>query len=119
LHVLTADRIKLVVAVLALAAGIGGYYYLADKTLLLRVVVLLGALAVAVAIAMQTELGRAAWEFTKESRQELRKVVWPSRKETTQMTLVVVAMVVIVSIFLWLVDWGLLAAVKALTGQRS
>jgi preprotein translocase subunit SecE len=114
-----ADRIKLVVAVLALAAGIGGYYYLADKTVLLRVVALLGALAVAVAIAMQTELGRAAWTFTRESRQELRKVVWPSRKETTQMTLVVVAMVVIVSLFLWIVDWGLLSAVKALTGQRS
>ena len=106
-------------AVLALAAGIGGYYYLGDQTLVVRVLALLGALAVAVAIAMQTELGRATWTFTREARQELRKVVWPSRKETTQMTLVVVAMVVIVSLFLWVVDWGLLAAVKALTGQRS
>ncbi len=116
---LTADRIKLVLAVLALSAGIGGYYYLADQTLVVRVLVLLGALAVTVAIAMQTEPGRAAWEFTKEARQELRKVVWPTRKETTQMTLVVVAMVILVSLFLWVVDWGLLAAVKALTGQRS
>jgi len=117
--VLTADRIKLVVAVLALVAGIGGYYYLGDQTTLVRVVVLFVALAVTAAVAMQTEPGRAAWVFTKEARQELRKVVWPTRKETTQMTLVVVAMVILVSLFLWIVDWGLLAAVKALTGQRS
>jgi preprotein translocase subunit SecE len=109
----------LVAAVLALAVGIGVYYYLGDKSLLLRVLVLLGALAATAAIAMQTEPGRGAWEFTKEARQELRKVVWPTRKETTQMTLVVVAMVILVSLFLWVVDWGLLAAVKTLTGQRS
>jgi len=117
--VLTADRIKLVLAVLALVAGIGGYYYFNNMSLLVRVLVLLGALAVTVVIGMQTETGRGAWTFTKEARQELRKVVWPTRKETTQMTLVVVAMVILVSLFLWFVDWGLLAAVKALTGQRS
>jgi preprotein translocase subunit SecE len=117
--VLTADRIKLVLAVLALIAGIGGYYYFGDMSLLVRVLVLLGALAVTVVIGMQTEPGRAAWTFTKEARLEMRKVVWPTRKETTQMTLVVVAMVVLMSLFLWVVDWGLLAAVKALTGQRS
>ena len=116
---LTADRIKLVLAVLALVAGIGGYYYLGDKTLLVRVLVLLGALAVTVAVALQTELGRATWTFGKEAQIELRKVVWPSRKETTQVTLMVVLMVIAVSIFLWLVDWGLLTAVKSLTGQRS
>jgi preprotein translocase subunit SecE len=115
----TADRIKLVLAVLALAAGIGGYYYLADKLLLVRVLVLLGAAVVTVVIAMQTEFGRGAWTFAKESRQEIRKVVWPSRKETVQVTLVVVAMVVAAALFLWIVDWGLLAAIKALTGQRS
>jgi len=104
---------------LALAAGIGGDYYLGDQTLVVRLLALFGALAVTVAIAMQTETGRAAWTFAQEARQELRKVVWPTRKETTQMTLVVVAMVILVSLFLWVVDWGLLAAVKALTGQRS
>ena len=116
---LTADRIKLVLAVLALAAGIAGYYYLGDKSTLVRVLVIFGALAVTVALALQTELGRGAWNFTKEAQIELRKVVWPTRKETVQVTLVVVVMVLAVSIFLWLVDWGLLAAVKALTGQRS
>ena len=116
---LTADRFKLVLAVLALASGIAGYYYLGDKTLVVRVLALLGALAVTVAIAMQTELGRAAWAFGKDAQIELRKVVWPSRKETVQVTLMVVVIVIAVSIFLWFVDWGLLAAVKALTGQRA
>jgi preprotein translocase subunit SecE len=50
---------------------------------------------------------------------ELRKVVWPTRKDTVQITLVVVAMVVFVALFLWIIDWGLLAAVKALTGQGA
>ena len=116
---LTADRFKLVLAVLALVAGVVGYYYLGDKTLLVRVLVLLGALVVTVAVAMQTDLGRAAWGFGKEAQIELRKVVWPSRKETVQVTLMVVVLVIAVSIFLWFVDWGLLAAVKALTGQRA
>jgi preprotein translocase subunit SecE len=115
----TADRIKMTVAVLVLAAGIGGYYYLGDRALALRVLTILGAFVVAVVIALQTEPGRAAAAFTRESTVELRKVVWPTRKETAQVTMVVVAMVIFVAIFLWFVDWALLAGVKALTGQGS
>lgn len=114
-----ADRIKMVLAVLAVVAGIGAYYYLGDKALFIRVLAVLGSVIVAAAIALQTETGRTAWAFAKEAQVELRKVVWPTRKETTQMTLVVVVMVIVVAIFLWFVDWGLLAAVKALTGQRA
>ena len=114
-----ADRIKLVLAVLALGAGIGGYYVLGDKALLVRVLVLLAALAVAAGIALTTASGRAAREFTREALVELRKVVWPTRKETAQVTLVVVAMVVFVALFLWIADWALLEAVKALTGQGA
>ena len=116
---MTADRIKLVLAVLAVIAGIGGYYILGDKSLLVRVLVLLAALGVAVVIAYQTILGRAAWAFAREAQVELRKVVWPNRKETMQVTLVVVAMVLILAVFLWIVDWALLAGMKALTGQGS
>jgi len=114
-----ADKIRLGLAVLALVAGIGGYYYLGDKALLIRVLVLLAALAVTVVIALTTVTGRAARDFTRESLVELRKVVWPTRKDTVQITLVVVAMVVFVALFLWLIDWGLLSAVKALTGQGA
>jgi preprotein translocase subunit SecE len=114
-----ADKIRLGLAALALVAGIGGYYYLGDKALLIRVLVLLAALAVTVVIALTTAVGRAAREFTRDSLVELRKVVWPTRKDTVQITLVVVAMVVFVALFLWIIDWGLLAAVKALTGQGA
>jgi preprotein translocase subunit SecE len=117
--VLTADRIKMVLAVLVLAAGIGGYYYLGDKPPVVRVLVFLGALIAAAAIALTSAPGRAAWAFGRESMVELRKVVWPTRKETGQVTVVVVAMVIFVSLFLWVVDWVLTYGVKVLTGQGS
>ena len=104
---LTADRIKLLVAVLALAAGIGGYYYLGDKSLLLRVLVLLGALAVTVAISMQTEPGRAAWTFTKEARQELRKVVWPTQEQLVTYFAVVMVFVIVMMTLVSVLDLAL------------
>jgi len=115
----TADRIKMIVAVLVLFAGIGGYYYLGDKALVVRVLAVLGGFVAAIAIALQTETGRSAAAFAREALVELRKVVWPTRKETAQVTMVVVAMVLFMAVFLWFVDWLLLAGVKALTGQGS
>ena len=118
-HEVTVDRLKLIAALLALFAGIGGYYALGDKTLLVRVLVLLGALAVATGLALATATGRAAWEFVRESQVELRKVVWPTRKETVQVTMVVVAMVIIMALFLWLTDWATASAVKAIISPRK
>ncbi len=116
---LTVDRIKMVLAVLVLVAGIVGYYYLGETVLVVRVLVFLGALIVAAGIALTSAPGRAAWAFGRESLVELRKVVWPTRKETGQVTLVVVAMVIFVSLFLWFVDWILTYGVKVLTGQGT
>ena len=115
----TADRLKLVAAVLILVVGVGAFYYLGDKADWIRWLTLLVVAGVAIGVAAQTEAGRAGWEFVKGSRMELRKVVWPTRKETVQTTLVVVAMVVSIALFLWVVDWGLIKAVQALTGGRS
>ena len=109
----------MVVAVLVLVAGIGAYYYLGGKPDYIRLLTLLGAGAVAVAVAMQSETGRSAWEFAKGARVELRKVVWPTRKETIQVTLTVVVMIILVALFLWIVDWLLVVGIKALTGQGS
>lgn len=106
------------VSVLILGIGIGAFYYLADQAEWIRIVGLLVSGAAAVAVAMQSTPGQMAWEFAKSSRVELRKVVWPTNKETMQMTLVVVVIVTLIALFLWMVDWGLLKAVKALTGQR-
>jgi preprotein translocase subunit SecE len=114
-----ADRIKIALAVLLLAAGLVGFYYFGEQPAIVRVLMVLGGAAVAVVVGLSTALGRQLWEFTKAARGELRKVVWPSNKETMQVTLVVFAMVVLVALFLWVVDWGLLKVMKALTGQGT
>jgi preprotein translocase subunit SecE len=110
------DNIKLIVAVLLIAGGIGGFYYYADQSQLLRVAGLLVIAGVAIAIAMQTQLGRGIWEFATDARAEVRKVVWPTRQETVQTTLVVVVVVLLVAIILWVLDMTLLWAVRSLVG---
>ena len=102
------DLVKWVGAFVILGGGIAGFYYWSDESLLLRVVGLLVLSAAALFVAVQTEKGRAAWEFVRESHTEVRKVVWPTRKETTQTTLIVIAMVGLVAVILWVLD-GLLA----------
>ncbi len=111
------DRFKLLAAVLLLTAGIVAFYWFVEHSLLVRVIALLAVAGVAIAIVLQTAIGRNTWQFVQESRNELRKVVWPTRAETTQTTLVVIAMVLVVGILLWLLDMFLLWAVQLLTGQ--
>ena len=115
---LTIDRLKLGLAVILVALGIGAFYYLGAQALWVRYLIFAAALGASVATAAQTNPGRGAWSFAKEARIELRKVVWPTRKETIQMTLVVILMVVLVAAFLGLVDWALIKILQALTGQR-
>jgi len=112
-----ADKIKLAVAALILAAGMVAFYTLSEQSTLLRTLGLLVLVGVSAAIALQTEVGRSGWSFVAGARTEARKVVWPTRKETTQTTLMVVVMVVIVGILLWLLDMGLVWAVKVFTGN--
>lgn len=114
-----ADKLKLTLAVLIVAVGIGGFYYFGDKPDLIRVATVLVAAGIAVAVAMQTAAGRNAWEFGKGARMELRKVVWPSNKETVQVTMIVIVLVVLVAIFLWGIDWGLHKIVTAVTGHGT
>ena len=111
------DTFKLVLAIAVLLAGIGGFYYYADASLLYRVLGLVGMVVVAVGIALTTGTGHAILSFGREARAEVRKVVWPTRQETVQTTLMVVVAVIILGIFLWLVDMVLLKAVQLLTGQ--
>ena len=110
------DKVKLLLAMVPLAAGIGAYYYFGDQPAWIRVIGLLVAGGVSVMIALQTELGRVAWAFRREAIIEVRKVVWPTRKETTQTTLVVLVVVILMAILLWLLDMFLAWAVRFLTG---
>src|SRR5690606_41866105 len=105
--------------VLSLSAGMVRYYSDGDQPAYLLVLMVLAAALATAAVANQTERGPRLWEFVKGARSEMRKVVWPSNKETVQVTLVVFAMVFAIALFLWIVDWGLLQAMQALTGRRA
>jgi len=109
------DKLKMAVAVLLLAGAIGAFYYFGEQSTLIRVSGLLTVAVVSALILLSTAPGRTAKAFFVESRQEARKVVWPSRKETTQTTMFVVAMVMLVAIFLWMLDMFLGWAVRGLT----
>lgn len=109
-----ADTIKLVLAVGLLAAGVVGFYVYEDQPQLYRVLALLAVVAVAVAVGVTTNAGRALWGFLQESRTEVRKVVWPTRQETIQTTLVVLVVVLIAAIFLWLMDMFLFWAIDSI-----
>jgi len=111
-----ADKLKLALSVLILAGGIGGFYFFGDRPAIVQWGALLAGLGVAAGVAALTAPGRAAWEFAKAARVELRKVVWPTRKETLQMTLVVFVMVVLIALFIWVLDWVLLKTITAITG---
>ena len=111
------DTVKLVAAAVLLVAGIYGFYYFAAYSTLLRVVGLLVIGGGAAAVALQTEQGRRLWQFAGDARTEVRKVVWPTRQETVQTTLVVIVMVLILGIILWLFDMILIGILRFLTGQ--
>jgi preprotein translocase subunit SecE len=110
------DKILLTVSVLPMAAAIGGFYYFADYPTWIRVIALLVAVGISGLIALQTAPGKAAWAFRREAIIEVRKVVWPTRKETMQTTMVVVSVVLIMALLLWLLDMFLAWAVRFLTG---
>ncbi len=111
------DTAKLVIAALLLIGGIFAFYFFEGYSVLLRVVALLVISGAAAAVAFQTERGRALWQFVSDARMEVRKVVWPTRQETIQTTLIVIVMVLVVGIILWLFDMMLMAILRFLTGQ--
>ncbi len=112
------DKIKLIIAVGLVAAGIFGFYYYESETAFLyRLLGMLTAFIVSLVIAKQTLIGTASWDFGRSAYVEIRKVVWPTRQETFQTTLIVIIMVTIIGIMLWLFDRVLLMGVQALTGQ--
>ena len=106
------DTVKLAAAILLLLLGIAAFYYFKDQALLYRVLGMLALVIVGVAVFLTSSQGRALKEFMKASRTEMRKVVWPTRRETLQTTMVVIVMVLLVGIFLWLLDMFLGWAVK-------
>jgi len=111
------DTVKLAVALTLLGGAVFAFYWYADQSLLMRVLGLIGVAVVSTLIASQTALGRSTWTFIGSTRTEVRKVVWPTRAETTQTALAVLFVVVLMGVVLWLLDMFLLWAIRLLTGQ--
>ena len=98
------DKVKLAIAILLVVGGIVGFYWFGDQALLYRVLGLLAVIGVAVAIAATTEMGKRIVAFGRSASMEMRKTVWPTRKETTQTTLIVVVFVTVLGILIWIID---------------
>ena len=111
------DNIKLALALSILLAGVVGFYWFDHVAMAWRVLALLGLMGLAVGLVALTSLGRGLFGFSRDARTELRKVVWPTRQETLQVTLSVLVLVLIVGVFLWLVDALLFWGVRMITGQ--
>lgn len=118
------DILKQIISVILVVSGVAGFYYfsvdrgeLKEIALLYRVLGLVFIMSVVLGMMLTTELGQKVWGFAIESRQEIRKVVWPTRDETIRTTLLVFAMVFIVGFVLWLLDMFLFWGVRILTGQ--
>ena len=99
-----ADKAKLAGSVLLLLASIFAFYYLGKQDLWLRVAALLALIVAAVALFFTSEPGKQLIAFGRDAVREVKKVVWPTRKEAGQMTGYVFAFVVVMALFMWLTD---------------
>ena len=111
------DNLKLGAAILFLVGAIYAFYHFEEQLLVVRVLGLLAVAGIAVFIAAQSSTGKSIMGFISGAQSEVRRVVWPTRAETTQTTLAVLVIVLIMGILLWLFDMVLLAAIQTLTGQ--
>ncbi len=111
------DTLKLLLSAAFLMGGLYGfYYYENDIALPLRVLMVLGGTGVGIALAMTSVQGHQLWQFIQGSRVELRKVVWPTRQETTQTAIAVFVFTLILALFFWALDSGLLWLTRRLVG---
>lgn len=99
-----ADRAKVVLAVAAVVAGVIGFYLFGQQPAIVRVSAVLAGLLVGAGIGYTSGPGQRFFAFSRDAWNETKRVVWPDRKETTQVTLIVFAFVVAMALFLWLVD---------------
>ena len=112
-----ADTAKIVVAGLLVLGGIAGFYVLSTHADWLRWLAVVAGLALGAVVFAASGSGRAFWTFMQTARQELRKVVWPTRQETGMTTAVVFGFVIIAGLFFWGLDVFLSWATRLLTGQ--
>ncbi|TDJ33213.1 MAG: preprotein translocase subunit SecE [Gammaproteobacteria bacterium] len=110
------DWLKWIVVYAVVGAGVFGNWYYQDQSMLYRVLGLLVLAIVALLTLVQTQKGRAAWDLLKDARSEIRRVVWPTRQETVQTTMIVLVLIMVFSLILWLLDSGLSWLVSTVIG---
>ena len=111
------DILKLLIAAVVLVGGLYGYYfYQNDYPMAVRVLMVLLGAGVGITIAMMSTQGQRLWHFIQGSRVELRKVVWPTRTETTQTAIAVFVFTLVMALFFWGLDSGLLWLTRWLVG---
>lgn len=110
------DTVLLLLAVTAVVGGIAAFYALAGQlNVAVRVALVLAGLGLAAGLAYQTAVGKNMWSYIRGSQVELRKTTWPTRQESLQATLMIAAVVLVFAVMVWLLDSGLLWAVKHVT----
>ncbi len=111
------DIIKLLSAAAAIVGGLYSYYFFEFQVSLpLRVLMVLGGTGAGITIAMTSTQGQRLWSFIQGARVEIRKVVWPTRQETTQTAIAVFVFTLIMGVFFWVLDSGLLWLTRKLVG---
>jgi preprotein translocase subunit SecE len=113
------DIIKLLLAAGVLVGGLYSYYYFLEIALPLRVLMVLGGLAAGITVAMSSTQGQRLWAFIQGARIEIRKVVWPTKQETTQTAIAVFVFTIIMALFFWGLDSFLLWLTRTLVGSTG
>ncbi|WP_295687645.1 preprotein translocase subunit SecE [uncultured Nevskia sp.] len=113
------DTLLLISALALLIGGLAVYYVFLELPKSVRLLLLLGSIAAAVAAVYRTAIGHSLWSHVQGARVELRKVVWPTRQESLQTTLIIAIFVLIVALMMWGLDATLLWGVQKLTGRSA
>ncbi len=111
------DTVKLLLSIAILIGSLVGYYTFPDVHAVIRVLGVVVGIGLALFTLYQTAIGQSWYHYLMHAKREVKLVVWPTRPETVQMTLIVFVVVILMGIFLWLVDMLFLWAVQLLTGQ--
>lgn len=110
------DVLKWFVVIALIAAAVVGNEFFAELSVVIRATGVVVLVALAFGMAAITAKGKTAINFARESRMEVRKVVWPTRQETLQTTLIVIAVTVAMSLILWGIDGVMVRLVRLFTG---
>ncbi|MGB0637620.1 MAG: preprotein translocase subunit SecE [Gammaproteobacteria bacterium] len=113
------DIFKFLVALVVLTISLVGFYYYSEAPKILRVLGVLAGIIVSLVIVSQTLKGRQTIDFVRDAQVEVRKIVWPTRQETSQTTLFVIIVVIIFAILLWVLDLGLSSSIQGLIGRGA